>query len=74
MLIEIFRGNGSPVASGKKTEKATAPREPMSKSKSKDKTSGGKDPAVGAALRSIYQKTVDESVPQEMLDLLGKLG
>ena len=46
----------------------------MSKGKSKDKTPGGKDPAVGAALRSIYQKTVDESVPQEMLDLLGKLG
>lgn len=29
---------------------------------------------VGHALRSIYQRTVDESVPQEMLDLLGKLG
>nr|WP_281063765.1 NepR family anti-sigma factor [Sphingomonas sp. LaA6.9] len=29
---------------------------------------------VGQALRSIYQKTVDEAVPSEMLDLLGKLG
>jgi len=29
--------------------------------------------AMGAALRSIYQKTVDEAVPPEMLDLLGKL-
>ncbi|MBY8825958.1 NepR family anti-sigma factor [Sphingomonas colocasiae] len=46
----------------------------MSKGKSKDKTPDGKNPAVGDALRSIYQKTIDESVPQEMLDLLGKLG
>jgi len=28
---------------------------------------------MGAALRTVYQKTVDESVPSEMLDLLGKL-
>lgn len=28
---------------------------------------------MGAALRSIYEKTVDETVPAEMLDLLGKL-
>ncbi len=31
-------------------------------------------PEVGVALRSIYQRTVDESIPPEMLDLLGKLG
>ncbi len=31
-------------------------------------------PEVGLALRSIYQRTVDESIPPEMLDLLGKLG
>ncbi|MDO7841996.1 NepR family anti-sigma factor [Sphingomonas sp. CA1-15] len=28
---------------------------------------------MGAALRTVYQKTVDEKVPPEMLDLLGKL-
>jgi hypothetical protein len=32
-----------------------------------------KDRDMGAALRTVYQKTVDESVPAEMLDLLGKL-
>lgn len=32
-----------------------------------------KDRDMGTALRSIYQKTVEESVPDEMLDLLGKL-
>lgn len=34
----------------------------------------GSERDVGAALRSVYQKTVEESVPDEFLDLLGKLG
>lgn len=29
---------------------------------------------MGSALRSVYQRTVEEAVPDEMLDLLGKLG
>jgi len=29
---------------------------------------------VGHALRSVYQRTIDEDIPMEMLDLLGKLG
>ena len=28
---------------------------------------------MGSALRSVYQKTVDESVPDDLLALLGKL-
>ena len=28
---------------------------------------------VGEALRSIYQCTVDEEIPEDLLDLLGKL-
>ncbi len=28
---------------------------------------------MGSALRSVYQKTVDEAVPDDLLDLLGKL-
>jgi hypothetical protein len=31
-------------------------------------------PEVGHALRSIYQTTIDEEIPPEMLDLLSKLG
>lgn len=31
-------------------------------------------PEVGSALRSAYQRTLDEDIPPEMLDLLGKLG
>lgn len=30
-------------------------------------------PEVGTALRSVYQRTIDEAIPIEMLDLLGKL-
>ena len=29
--------------------------------------------AMGQALRGVYQKTVEEAIPDEMLDLLGKL-
>lgn len=31
------------------------------------------DRDVGAALRAAYKRTVEENVPQELLDLLGKL-
>ncbi|MGD9811718.1 MAG: NepR family anti-sigma factor [Sphingobium sp.] len=31
------------------------------------------DAELGAALRSVYQQTVDEAVPKEMLDLLKRL-
>jgi len=34
---------------------------------------GGKDRDLGPALRSVYQRAVDEDVPQDLLDLLGKL-
>lgn len=33
----------------------------------------GKDRDMGSALRSAYEKTVNEAIPAEMLDLLGKL-
>lgn len=29
---------------------------------------------VGDALRTVYQTTIQEDIPPEMLDLLGKLG
>ena len=28
---------------------------------------------MGVALRSVYQKTIDEAVPSDLLDLLGML-
>lgn len=32
------------------------------------------DGHVGQVLRTVYQRTVDEAIPSEMLDLLSKLG
>lgn len=34
----------------------------------------GQPTEVGDALRTVYQRTIDEDIPPEMLDLLGKLG
>lgn len=34
---------------------------------------GAPEGPVGDALRSVYEKAVGEDIPQEMLDLLGKL-
>ena len=31
------------------------------------------DHEMGSALRSVYQRTVEEKVPDDLLDLLGKL-
>jgi len=33
----------------------------------------GTDRDMGAALRTVYQRTVEEAIPPEMLDLLSKL-
>lgn len=48
--------------------KETVERRPAKKSR--DKT---KQDHVGDALRSIYQETVAEKVPDEFIDILGKL-
>jgi hypothetical protein len=37
-------------------------------------TSPDTRPQIGHALRSVYDQTVDEAIPREMLDLLGRLG
>jgi hypothetical protein len=34
---------------------------------------GEPDGEIGQALRSVYEKAVEEAIPREMLDLLGKL-
>jgi hypothetical protein len=47
--------------------------EPKSGTTDPNKKDGG-DKDMGHALRSVYEKTVNEAIPDEMLDLLGKLG
>jgi hypothetical protein len=34
----------------------------------------GEAPEIGHALRSVYDRALQEDIPREMLDLLGKLG
>jgi hypothetical protein len=41
------------------------------KDTAKRKAPGERD--LGAALRTVYDRTVEESVPSDLLDLLGKL-
>jgi hypothetical protein len=57
---------------------ATRRRKPASSAESSKASSSHrrKSPAgdVGRALRSAYREVVDEDIPPEMIDLLGKLG
>jgi hypothetical protein len=55
----------------RKSEQASDPRNGKSKN-SRKKSAGSAE--VGGALRSIYQRTVNEDIPPDLLDLLGKLG
>jgi Anti-sigma factor NepR len=55
---------------GRKSDNSGNSEDPNRMAKKKRPAS----PEVGHALRSVYQRTVDETIPPEMLDLLGKLG
>ncbi|WP_156437835.1 MULTISPECIES: NepR family anti-sigma factor [unclassified Sphingomonas] len=58
-------------ASGRKDKMTEKPsNEDARREKAKPKTPGD----VGDALRAVYRETIDEAVPDEMLDLLRKLG
>jgi hypothetical protein len=48
--------------------------EPADASGSTPKKRRGTTPEVGNALRAAYQQAIDEDIPPEFLDLLGKLG
>jgi hypothetical protein len=50
-------------------DSAATPDEPKRPRKKKGQTA-----EVGDALRSVYQRAINEDIPPEMLDLLGKLG
>jgi hypothetical protein len=44
-----------------------------SSGKGAEKKSSAKEQDVNSALRRAYESTVDETIPQSLLDLLGKL-
>lgn len=52
-------------------EETPPTKAPARKSAKRSTTSKDKD--MGEALRSVYDKAVQEAVPDEMLDLLSKL-
>jgi hypothetical protein len=43
-------------------------------SRSRTRRKRADTPEVGQALRSVYQRTIEEDIPPDLLDLLGKLG
>ena len=47
------------------------PATPPATTPARQRLSNDRD--AGAVLRTVYQATVEEAVPDEMLDLLGKL-
>ena len=59
------RDRGELRALADKSDRKASSRKPAAKPNN--------DAAMGEALRSVYQQTVEESVPAEFLDLLGKL-
>ena len=78
--VELAIRGGILAASGKgmKGKQAGRTGKNLQSTPGKDKRRSGRaqpaDSQVGKALRSVYQQTIDEAVPQEMLDLLNKLG
>jgi CelD/BcsL family acetyltransferase involved in cellulose biosynthesis len=62
-------GEASELASDKDMEAASK----KTSAKARTPKAQSKDRDMGSALRSAYQRTVEESVPDEMLDLLKKL-
>jgi hypothetical protein len=54
--------------------KGDQPQPPQSDETPRGRKKRGTSPEVGHALRAAYQQAVSESIPPEMLDLLGKLG
>lgn len=53
-------------ASGRDSGRSGSGASPLGKA-------GGVERDMGSALRSIYQRTIEEDIPDEMLSLLGKL-
>jgi len=64
--------NEKNIARRGKSVEASQPRSGKEKQSAKKKSAGGVE--LGSALRSVYQRTVQEDIPPDLLDLLGKLG
>lgn len=69
--VELWGTNALSVEDNKKGE--SRPKKSARSAKVLGRKSIAEDGNVGNALRSVYQQTVNEDVPREFLDLLGKL-
>ena len=56
----------------RKSVQASETRTVREQNSKKGKSAGGTE--LGSALRSVYQRTINEDIPPDLLDLLGKLG
>jgi hypothetical protein len=59
---------------GQRRQKSSSDEAEANSEKSARPTKRPPIPEVGKALRSAYEQAVNEDIPAEMLDLLGKLG
>lgn len=59
--------------SGDDSKKAPVSQDSASPRKSVNPAASAGERDMGTALRKIYQRAVEETIPAEMLDLLGKL-
>ena len=67
--------NGTTGGRDKKASRPNKPGRPGGKvAKGGAATRNPDAPELGQALRSVYDKALNEAIPPEMLDLLGKLG
>lgn len=65
--VRIEDCGGTPLGAGQDDEAKDRKTKRAAPKRSRD------DRDMGSALRSVYQRTVEEEVPDEFLDLLGKL-
>ena len=56
----------------RKSVQASHTRTAREQTSKRGKSAGGME--LGSALRSVYQRTINEDIPPDLLDLLGKLG
>jgi hypothetical protein len=59
---------------GERRRKAAAAPDGHTSDDTKPRRKRANTPEVGHALRAAYQQTINEDIPPDLLDLLGKLG
>ncbi|WOK35720.1 NepR family anti-sigma factor [Sphingomonas sp. C3-2] len=73
--LSKLRVQGDPPPVPSTTKKPQGDEKPQrAAAKGATNAAAGGERDLGKALRTVYQKTVDEAIPSEMLDLLSKLG